>query len=385
MRPAPTADHRRLPFLRLDLGTHRTAPVAAAPFLPVRNDEHEQRPQPNLQYPDLGLDDGLEMVGRAEDQYSVDQVGEACWRVLCFNPPRGKTDAIKASIAKMRREFSLLGENGHIERANAATHLLGAVLFAIFAAVRAPSGLDSSSTTGQLCTVSSVLVVVVMAVSTAYHTLSTVRELSPWVRMGDHGAIYISLGVATTTDAAIATLNFEDVPWQCMLDGALVAAVLLAFFLFRRMVLDPSWTEIGWGSCRMGLFRYQHSDFAYGATRSAGYLILSTTPVLISGTAHRNLESDAFLAVFLANTVSLGLLIAGLLLDNVLIWPDSLYAKLAERRGVKEALKPPWCIPMHSQRIGCICSSHSLWHVLSLIAVIVQTAGREYALGTLDL
>lgn len=378
MRPAPTPDRRRLPFLPLNLGTRRE-PIAAAPFLHTRLDEHKQRPEPNL-----GSDDGLEMIGKDVDAYTINNATEACWRVLWSNPPKGSPNT-RRRIAEKRRNFSLLGENGHIERANAATHLLGAALFAIFAVARPWSGLESSSMAGVLCTVSAVLVVLVMGVSTTYHTLSGVRALSPYVRTLDHGAIYLSLGVATTTDAALATLGFDNVPWQTAADGALVAGVLLSFFLFRRLVLDPEFTEIGWGSCKMGLFRFQHSDYSFGAARSAGYLILSTTPILISGAAHHNLEPDAFIAVFMANTTSLVLLIAGLLLDNILIFPDMAYKRLAERYGPERALNPPWCVRMHSQRLGCLCSSHSLWHVLSLLAVVVQTCGREFALSTLDL
>ena len=272
MRAAPRADIRRLPFLPLDLrpGFSRhaaTPPIAAAPFLPIRRDFDEVRK--------FG-DDGLEAVGTDEDQYTLRWHGplDACFRVLWSNPPYAdKHEPGKAEkIREQRRKYSLLGEEGHIEKMNARTHLFGALIFAIFAIAR-PLTLETHSLTGILCTTSAVIVVLVFAVSTTYHTLGTVRKLSPFLRLFDHAAIYVSLGIATSTDASIATLEFEDVPWQTICDAALVAAVLLGFFVYRRFVLDPSHTEIGWGSCKLGLFRFQHSDFEFGPARSAGYLV----------------------------------------------------------------------------------------------------------------
>jgi hypothetical protein len=77
------------------------------------------------------------------------------------------------------------------------------------------------------------------------------------------------------------------------------------------------------------------------------------------------------------------LLVGGLLLDNVLIFPDLAYEKWAVEGG--NVKKPPWTLACHSQRCGCVMNSHAWWHVLSLASVVIQTVGREYALHVTDL
>jgi hypothetical protein len=197
----------------------------------------------------LATGSGIASIKTDVDQYSIRSASEAAWRVFFCNPPQGDS-AEQDRILRLRDRNSLVGKYGHWERSNAWTHIIGAVLFAIYSAVRPVTPLDSSSSAGLLSAVSSGIVIAVFAVSTIYHTYCPVRWLSPIVRVFDHGAIYISLGVATTADAALATLDFEGVPWQGVVDGALVAFALLVFFTCRRLVLDPSFTEIAWGTNR---------------------------------------------------------------------------------------------------------------------------------------
>lgn len=315
---------------------------------------------------------GLQCIGTEDDQYST-QWYNACWRVLIRNSPQGSAD--KVARIKERRKLSFLGQHGHIERASAWTHLIGAVGFFLFALLRQTTGLNSTSVSGRLSTVTCVTVSITFAVSTAYHTLGTTRWLAPIARMFDHGAIDVALAVACTTDTSVATLDFHDVPWQTLVDSCGVAAVILCFFVYRRLVLPAEDTEIAWGDCRLGLFRVSHADYEYSALRSSSYIVLAFGFISIVPTAVRNLTFTASSTLIVCNGISLLLLMAGMFIDNVLMWPDILYEKAPKRRS----RKPQWTC--HNTGCGCIMTSHALWHVISLVSVLTLTVGREVAIS----
>lgn len=378
MRSAARMELGSLPFLPLNMHANdrrnKSTPTSARPSSLSHNNALPFEPM-------IGENDDLQCVETEYDQYSVRNAWEACWRVFFYNPPYG-TALQKERTLRRRDKESLLGKYGHIERMNAWTHVIGAAIFAIYSAIRPATALDSTSTAGRLSALSSGIIVLVFAVSTTYHTYGSVRWLSPALRMLDHASIYVSLGVATMADTALVTLDFHRVPWQTTIDGILVATVLISFFSYRRMVLDPSFTEIAWGDCRLGLFRFQHADYAHAPLRSAGYVVLSFSFMLIVPTAYQNLSSSAFWTLLACNGVSLFLLVFGLLLDNVFLLPDVVYEDWAKRPGKTKRSSPVWC---HNKSCGCVMSSHAWWHTLSLISVIVQTCGREYALSVTNL
>lgn len=350
MRASPSGG---LPFLALDLkpgfATRRVSignVVDAAPLPELHGAD-----APPVKLSEL---DGLECLETEDDAYTT-QWYDACWRVLFSNPPKGN-QATRERVAK-KRLASFIGPEGHIERMCAWTHLVGAVGYFLFAAVRPVVGLDTTSLAGKLSTYSSVVVAVVFAVSTGYHTLGTVRWLAPAMRMFDHGAIDLGLAVAAITDMAIVTLDFQNVPWQTMVDAIGVSVVILIFFMYRRIVLPREDTEVAWGDCRLGLFRLQHADFEYSALRSSSYVVLSFGFVSLIPAAWRNLTDSASSIIIVSNGLALLLLIAGLLLDNVLVWPDLLYQDAGKRNGKK----PPWLC--HNKECGCMMTSHSWWHV----------------------
>ena len=385
MRAAPAGG---LPFLALDLKPgfsktqelhlcNRTASThsktEAAPFPEFRGADAPPRTQP--QPGDKPGEEGLNCIGTDDDSYTT-RWWDACVRVLWSNPPRGTAED-KARITE-RRGLSFLGITGHLERMSAWTHLLGALIFLLFASIRPGTGLDSASLSGRLSTYTSAVLAVTFFVSTGYHTFGTVRWLAPIMRMFDHGAIDVAMAVACTTDMSVVTLDFDDVPWQTAVDSIGVAVVILCFFLYRRIVLPPEDTEIGWGDCRLGLFRLQHADFEYSALRSSSYLVLSFGFVSMVPAAWRNLTPLASSTLIICNGVSLGMLILGLLIDNVLLWPDILYQDAAKRK----TQKPSWALgACHSTRCGCIMTSHALWHIFSLVSVLVLTIGREVAIA----
>lgn len=369
MRASPAGGRPFLPLSLRSGASARGRHIGAAPLPELRGADAPPRAQP-LPGSQPG-EEGLQCIGSDDDAYSTHWY-DACWRVLFSNPPQG--DAVRRARVTERRRVSFLGTNGHVERANAWTHVLGATAFAVFAVARPQLPLDSVSTAGVLSTYTSVVVACTFAVSTGFHTLGTVRWMSPVMRMFDHGAIDVALAVASTTDAAVVTLNFHDVPWQTVADSIGVAVVILCFFMYRRYVLPPEDTEVAWGDCRLGLFRVQHADFEYSALRSSSYVVLSFGFVMLIPAALENLSPLASTTIVACNGGALVLLIGGLLLDNVLAWPDTLYQDPARRAGQKPL---PMC---HNRQCGCIMTSHAFWHMFSLFSVLTQTIGREIAI-----
>ena len=315
--------------------------------------------------PKSSHEEAMRCVGTDDDQYTKnDGALDALLRVLFYNPPMG-SEKDRERISASRMKYSYLGPNGHLERANAWIHLVGALLFLVFATIR-PLFLNTISTAGILSSITSAVVMLTFFVSTAYHSLGTLNGLMPLLRTLDHSSIYIALALATVTDTAVVTMDFKDVPWQTIFDVVVVAVLLLAFFSYRRIVLPASQTVIAWGSCKTGLFRLSHADNEHSALRSSGYVILSFGFISLIPTAIQNLSYDMAVVLLICNGASLIMLIAGLLLDNALVWPDKMY-----QNG-----KTPSCT-CHSKRAGCICNSHAIWHLLSLVSVIVLTSGRE--------
>ena len=373
-----------IPLLALDLtGTKRKPGAAAFAFAEpnkvcsigtISGGPFPPEPFPLLQGesapPQSSHKDALECLGTEDDQYTENQDGcDACVRVLCYNPPRGDK-ARRARIAAKRAANSYLGVNGHLERACAWIHVLGAVIFLVFATLRPITGFDITSTAGVLSGITAGVMMATFLISAAYHTVGTIGDLMPILRMMDHGIIYIALACATVTDTAVVTIDFLDVPWQTIADVMGVAFLLLFFFSYRRLVLPPSETVVAWGSCKLGLFRLQHGDKEHSALRSSGYVILSFGFICLLPAAVHNLPYELAVVLIICNTTSLAMLVAGLLLDNVLVWPDLWY-----QRGTLPSVK------CHSTELGCICTSHAFWHLLSLMSVVLLTIGREICIA----
>ena len=256
-----------------------------------------------------------------------------------------------------------------MQRANAYTHLVAAVAFLIFGICRCVF-FDWDSVSSVLSGCATFVAVVVFATSTCFHVYSAVPNLSYKLRVLDHSAIYISFAVANLCDVSIVTHHLENVPWQAVADPIFAALVLMVFFLYRRFVLPRSATEITYGECGLGLFRFQHSDLSHGALRSSGYAVLSFSFLLSIALAFKNLPYDAAEILAACNGSALVVLVAALLLDNVVIYPDRAYEK-----RFRQGLSPDLCF--HSKTCGCAMTSHAIWHVLATLSIVILTTGRE--------
>ena len=312
---------------------------------------HPTRVQPGQWEPPA---QGGQKCTREYDRYTVKR-SEACYRVLCHNP-HPYAD-------------SLLGKNGHLERMNAWTHIFAAVLFGGYTLLRPwVDVLDSSSLAGRSSAYALGVLTLTFATSVNFHVFGAVPAMSSTLRTLDHFAVVAGLAVANFADMALATLNFEGAPWQSLVDCILAGVLICLFFGVRRLVLSDEETRIEWGSCSMGLWRFQHSDMAHSGARGSTYVIMVTMYTMYLPAAVANLNLEALPFFFVATTVSLVLFVGGVLWDNLIVFPDEYYGTRYE-------------VTCHNRELGCVMSSHAWWHVMSVLASILLTAGREVALS----
>ena len=317
-----------------------------------------------------------------QDQYTIRNALEAPRRVLCYNPTKSK------EIKEKRQLYSILGTSGHVERMSAWTHIVACVGFATYAIVRPWTSLNSTTVAGRLLGINAAVAAGMFGISTVFHIYGTHATLSAALRQLDHGAIYVSLAMSSTSDIAIATLDFQRIPWQTVGDALIVSVLLLCFFTYRRVILPEQATEVGWGNKCTGLYRRQHADFSHASLRSAGYFVLTVLPLLFVPATVANLSFENAAVLISVNAVGAVLMVAGVLMDNVLVYPDTLYdyyaleephCKEFKLRGVKSL---PWFLCCHSRALGCACISHALWHVIALVASVLVFIGREIVVNS---
>ena len=342
----------------------RAAPTApTAPTLPTAHPFYGDK------HPFRGNECAL-----AEDnanQYVVDDLHEALYRVLFDNPPKTEADRVS-------RKDSILGYNGHVERSNAWSHIVAAALLAFFVCVRpAVDAFDNESVAGQLSALAATASAVTFATSAGFHVFSSVRWLSPGFRLADHSSILLALGLTALADVALTTRNFANVPMQTAADPLLLTMALFCAGFYRRFVLDPDQTEESFGSCKTGLFRFSHTDGDWHATRSTGYLVVPFSFLLTLPVGFANLGGELMAILVATNAVSVVVLISSMILDSMLLLPDFYYL----RREVEQ--RDFGAIPCHSKRAGCVASSHFWWHVGAFVAVAIQVSGREAVLSRL--
>lgn len=296
--------------------------------------------------------------------YVVDKPREAYWRVLFYNKTEGD------------HSESVVGETGHLERANAWTHLVGATLFAMYAIVRV-GVVDQHSFTAQLSGVATVMISVMFTISTVYHVYSSVPGCAAIMRNLDIVAIYISMAAGLVADSALVTNDFANAPFHTMADPMIAACVLVLFFAVRRIFVPKSETRDYQfeESCALGLFRFQHSDLEHAGLRVAGVFTLTISWILSISAAFHNIESGVA-AIWLTGVVFATLmLVSGVVFDNFLL-PDTAYAN-GETAWYK-------CAGCNSKHLGCAMTSHAWWHVISFVGVVVMTAAREYGVSRLN-
>lgn len=271
---------------------------------------------------------------------------------------------------------SIVGKYGHIERANAWTHLAACVGFLIFAFVR-PWAYGAGSLAAQLSGVSILLTSATFAVSCVYHTYATVPVWGVATRTLDHASIAISLAATNVADLCMATRNFERQKFQGYADPVLAAIVLVCYFGIRRCLVPKEETkelQFKGKGCSLGLFRTFHSDLEHAPLRVSSTAMLTLAWLMTAPAAVYNLDTVAatvWITGALSGTI---LLVGGVLLDNL-----SILDKLFLKRGNAD-FGPCNCA---SKKMGFVLNTHALWHIIAIFGAMAGISAREYGISTL--
>lgn len=308
--------------------------------------------------------------GRTFPQYEIRDLRRVWFRVLCVN------DEVPGA------EASVVGPTGHLERANAWTHLLAALFYIGYIAGRPYTPM------GQLSMVSNTLAVAsygtfvfTFASSTIYHVYSPHRYWSAVTRLLDFTGIYAGIAAGTMSDVAVVTVNLKDVDFRSVADVWIAAALMVAFFVFRRTRLSISETRLAYmpQKCSIGFARSQQVDLEHSSLRSAGGVALSFSWIATIPVAFTNLEADCAWLFAGSRLIGTCILLSGIMLDNALVWPDAAFTRNS---------RPRRCA-CYSQRRGCgggwVLSAHALWHMVAVLSTVVTTVGTEYSIVNSDI
>ena len=255
------------------------------------------------------------------NHYVVHRPREALRRVLWSNP-----------TPRHDRSRDVVGPYGHVERAAAWIHVVGAALFATYAVARVWL-VDQRSLAAQLSGLAITINGLTFATSVMYHALGTVPGCAPVMRNVDHLSIYLSMGVSGAADCALVTNDLRDVPIQCLLDPLVAATVLGVYFTLRRVLLpvDETRVDVFENQCQLGIYRFRHSDLEHAGVRTAGVSVLMTTWVLLLPAAVVNLGRDALVVHVVGRVVGSLLLVLGVLFDGTKL-PERALAATDEAR-----------------------------------------------------
>jgi hypothetical protein len=180
---------------------------------------------------------------------------------------------------------SLLGPTGHYERLSFWTHVVGAFIFIFYAILRQANAGNNDTIEGGLTTASGWTIAAVFLTSSLYHGTAPDPHYAFVTRVLDYVAIYVGITVSTTADIAVATRGFEGVPYETIADLPLAAAIIIAFFVWRRWLtpLDATWEDHRHtvdakkrGDCSLciGLFSRGHCDGQHAHSRQATSLLI---------------------------------------------------------------------------------------------------------------
>ena len=278
------------------------------------------------------------------------------------------------------RISTLLGPTGHYERLSFWTHIVGALLFIVYAILRQANAGNNSSVEGGLTTASGWTIAAVFVTSSIYHGTAPDPHFSFVTRVLDYIAIYVGITVSTTADIAVATRGFQNVPVETVLDLPLAAAIIIAFFVWRRWLtpLDETWEEHQHrvnakkrGDCSLciGLFSRGHCDGQHTHSRQATSLLIFANFFMSAPTAFALLGGTVASVVLTLQIFGFVLVVFGMAVDRVLEWPD---AHLIEEDETCFACP---------QSCGGAMNSHAVWHIIATLSAACTVASREFALA----
>lgn len=303
-------------------------------------------------------------------QYEVDDLRSIWCRVVCRNvdPNANYPD-------------SLLGPEGHLERMNVWTHLAAALIYVLHLVIRPAYATSRKSTTNALLSFASGSMIATFLISSTYHVYSANYFWSAVTRLGDYAGIYLSIAASFLVDLSISTNNLAGVPWQAVADVWIAMALMIAFFVLRRVLLPISETRLPYlqDRCSLGLARNTNVDLEHASLRAAAGVAMAFSWILTIPGGFIVLESDCALVFFVSHIVGTAILVSGMALDNVFMFPE---------KWIKNKGAPPTRCVCYSSRPGCgggwIVTSHALWHIVSVFATLSTTIGLEYVVLNSD-
>lgn len=241
------------------------------------------------------------------------------------------------------------------------------VVFGLYASLR-HIFLSGTSVAFEWATGAAVSTAVTFLSSVVYHVTSPNPRLAMITRQLDFAAIYISISIGSVADLAAVTRGFVNVPIVSIIDVPVASLILLLFFAFRRYELtcDDTFVE-EYSGCTfgVGLLRRWHTDGAHTSVRFVTSFCLSSFYFTVTPAVLKN-SSNAVLVLGL-NAGAFILIGFGMILDNILLWPDDVWHKSS--KGVSCTSFP---------RLGCALTSHGLWHILAFVGAVMIALGREY-------
>tara|TARA_B110001450_G_scaffold157979_2_gene147294 strand:- start:9925 stop:11025 length:1101 start_codon:yes stop_codon:yes gene_type:complete len=296
-------------------------------------------------------------------QYEIDDISRIWYRVVCVND-------------RVEMNSSYLGPTGHIERANVWTHMFAAMVYLVYSALRpiTPMG-EVDTISSSLAAFSYASFVSTFVLSSCYHVYSANKWWSAATRLGDYFGIYLGIAAGTLSDLAVVTENLKNVRWTALADMWIAMALLVLFFCVRRFTLSPSETRLAYLSdkCTLGFARNTNVDLEHSSLRAAAGTVMAFSWVMMIPGAFATLETDCAWIFSGSRFVGTGILVAGMFLDNAVLYPDAWF---------KEAEEPPHSCVCYNSNPGCgggwIMTSHALWHIIALLSTMVTTFGTEY-------
>jgi predicted membrane channel-forming protein YqfA (hemolysin III family) len=301
--------------------------------------------------------------------YEIDDLKSIWCRVMCKNT--------QTNVPK----DSLLGPNGHVERMNVWTHLIAATVYLLHLSFRYMYTQSRSSLTNDLVSFQSASFVITFIVSSTYHVYSANYFWSAVTRLGDYACIYLSISSTYLVDISVSTNNLEGVPWQSAADTWIAAIAMVAFFILRRVMLPISDTRLPYlgDRCSFGLARNSNVDLEHSSLRAGAGLIMAFSWILATPGVFNVIELDCAIVFLCSNIFGVLLLLLGMGIDNVLLYPDTWFRDKGK--------KPTACV-CYSSDPGCgggwIMTSHALWHIVSVLSTVITTVGLEYVILNSD-
>lgn len=301
------------------------------------------------------------------------RIGNLLYTVMCRGCCTKKTNEVyMVQATKTQRMWSPLFGWGHFETFNAWSHLIGFVAFVLYAILR-HALFYQSSVSFAWATGAAASTAVTFLSSVVYHCTTPDMHISMLTRQLDFVAVYVSIAVCSVADLAAVTRGFVNVPIVSIVDVPIAATVLALFFAFRRHELsaNDTWTK-GYTECRLGagggLMRCWHSDKDHTPLRQAGSFAIASFYFTVTPAV---LQSSLDAAIVLGLQVgAMVVVVGGMLLDNVAEWPDYALHKRKNTDGMCCTSFP---------FLGCVLTSHGLWHILAILAAVMTSAAREWA------